>query len=87
MVQSDRVAWDWFSGRLPGIVLLLDLTRGFVLDCGCIYADVCGAWTTARSCWRQVGLVTRDRLLSLPYMVILKRSGSVVAATLLNWIQ
>ena len=35
VVQSDRVAWDLLSGRLPGIVLLLDLTRGFLLDCGC----------------------------------------------------
>ena len=60
VVQSGRVAWDLFSGRLPGIVLLLDLTRGFVLDCGCLYADVCGARTTAGSCWRQVVLVTRN---------------------------
>jgi hypothetical protein len=75
VVQSGRVNWALFSGRLTGIVLLLDLTRGFVLDCGCLYADVCGARTTAISCWWQEVLVTHDRLLSLPYMVILRRSG------------
>lgn len=83
VVQSGRVAWDLFSGRMPGIVLLLDLTHGFVLDGGCLYVDVCGARTTARSCWRQVVLVTRVRLLNFPYMVILRRYGGVIAAILL----
>ena len=82
VVQSGWVAWDLFSGRLPGIVLLLDLTHGFVLECGCLYTDVCGARTTAKSCWRQEVLVTRDRLVSLPYIVIQRRSGDVVAANL-----
>ena len=89
VVQSGRVAGDLFSGRLPGIALLLDLIRGFVLDCGCLYADadVCGARTTAASSCRQVVLLICDRLLSLPYMVILRRSGGVAAAALLRWIR
>ena len=82
VVQWGRMTQAFFSGHLPGIVLLLDLTRGFVLDNGCLYADVSGARTTARSCWRQVVLVTCDSVLSLPYMVILRHYGGVIAAIL-----
>lgn len=33
-VQLGRVAWDLISRRLAAVVLLLDLTQGFVLDYG-----------------------------------------------------